>query len=348
MKALKTKAETRPAEPEQGSYGVCCIESAFTGFIEACKGMGRSPQTQERHHTSFGLLRRYLDERGIDGLAAITPQVMAGFQSWLYQAKSRYKKPYSLKTQIITLNSVQVFFKHLHKTGVILSNPAEAIRLPKEPKRLPGTILNSREMKKLLRQPDTSTVLGFRDRTIYEVLYSTGLRVSEMIWLRVQDLVLSQSSIFIKETKHFRDRYVPFGETAGRYLAEYLDHVRPHLVRNPSGEIVFLSRCGQALDDGGVQQKLRIYAERARIKKHLTIHVFRHTVATEMLRRGADLRQIQELLGHRNLRTTQIYTHIVKGELKRVQAHCHPREQVDLPDGFVRYRGRDWTEKGEQ
>ena len=350
---------TEEVEPEQESYGVYCIESVFTGFIEACKGMGRSPQTLERHHTSFGLLRRYLAEIGIDGLAAITPQVMAGFQSWLYQAKSRYKKPYSLKTQIITLNSVQVFFKHLHKTGVILSNPAEAIRLPKEPKRLPGTILNSREMKKLLRQPDTSTVLGFRDRTIYEVLYSTGLRVSEMIWLRVQDLVLSQSSIFIKETKHFRDRYVPFGETAGRYLAEYLDHVRPLLLRSPirvdpcssvvpSSDIVFLSRCGQALDDGGVQQKLRIYAERAHIKKHLTIHVFRHTVATEMLRRGADLRQIQELLGHRNLRTTQIYTHIVKGELKRVQAHCHPREQVDLPENFVRYRGRDWTEKGEK
>ena len=347
---------TEEVELRQESYGVYCIESAFSGFIEACKGMGRSPQTQERHHTAYGLLRRYLDECGIDGLAAITPQVMAGFQSWLYQVRSRYRKPYSLKTQIITLNSVQVFFKHLHKSGVMLTNPAESIRLPTAPRRLPGTILTAKEMKKLLHQPDISTVLGFRDRTIYEVLYSTGLRVSEMIWLRVQDLVFSQSAIFIKETKHFRDRYVPFGETAGRYLAEYLDHVRPvlsraegpHLVRVPSNEVVFLSRLGRALDDGGVQQKLRIYAERAGIKKHLTIHVFRHTLATEMLRRGADLRQIQEMLGHRNLKTTQIYTHIVKGELKRVQAHCHPREQIDLPDKFVRYRGRDWTEEGEK
>lgn len=342
---------TEEVEPEQESYGVYCIESAFCGFIEACQGMGRSRQTQERHHSAYGLLRRYLGECGIDGLAAITPQVMAGFQSWLYQARSRYRKPYSLKTQIITLNSLQVFFKHLHKSGVMLANPAESIRLPTAPRRLPGTILTAKEMRKLLRQPDTATVLGFRDRTIYEVLYTTGLRVSEMIGLRVQDLVFPQSSLFIKETKHSRDRYVPFGETAGRYLAEYLAHVRPLLLRASVisvVDILFLSRLGRALDDGGVQQKLRIYAERADIKKHLTIHVFRHTLATEMLRRGADLRQIQEMLGHRNLKTTQIYTHIVKGELKRVQAHCHPREQVDLPEKFVRYRGRDWTEEGER
>jgi len=353
---MENQGLTEEVELRQESYGLYCIESAFAGFIEACKGMGRSRQTQERHHTAYGLLRRYLSERGIDSLAAITPQVMAGFQSWLYQVSSRYRKPYSLKTQIITLNSVQVFFKHLHTSGVMLANPAESIRLPTAPRRLPGTILTAKEMKKLLRQPDTATVLGFRDRTMYELLYSTGLRVSELIGLRVQDIIPSQASLFIQETKYTKDRYVPFGETAGRYLAEYLDHVRPvlsraegpHLVREPSGEIVFLSRCGRALDDGGVQQKLRIYAERACIKKHLTIHIFRHTLATEMLRRGADLRQIQEMLGHRNLKTTQIYTHIVKGELKRVQAHCHPREQVDLPDKFVRYRGRYWTEKGEQ
>lgn len=367
MKALQTKANVRPVEPEQESYGLYCIESAFAGFIEACKGMGRSRQTLERHHSASGLLRRYLDERGIAGLSAITPQVMAGFQSWLYQARSRYRKPYSIKSQIIILNSLQVFFKHLHKTGIIHANPAEAIRLPREPRQLPGTILSTREMTQLLRQPDTATVLGFRDRTMYELLYTTGLRVSELIGLRIQDIILpaeasakeghASGTVFIQETKYAKDRYVPFGETAGRYLAEYLDHVRPVLSRRPNSgtahrksesPTVFLSRCGRALDDGGVQQKLRIYAQRANIKKHLTIHVFRHTLATEMLRRGADLRQIQEMLGHRNLRATQIYTHIVKGELKRVQAHCHPREQVDLPGNFVRYRGRGWVGKGEQ
>ena len=269
---------------------------------------------------------------------------------------------------------MQVFGHFLAATGRTLCDPAEAIQLPREPKRLPGTFLTTAEMKKLLRQPDTSTVLGFRDRTIYEVLYSTGLRVRELTGMRVQDLPPSLSalvgpelrragdlsrgmapegSLFIPQSKHFKDRYVPLGETARKFLVEYLDRIRPLLLRasasprETSSDLVFMGRCGGRLDVGGVQQKLRIYATRAKIKKHLTIHVFRHTLATEMLRHGADLRQIQEMLGHKNLKTTQIYTHIVKGELKRVQAHCHPREQTDLPEGFVRYRGRDWTQEGE-
>ena len=349
----------------------CCInppgneiEAAFVAFLQHAKGLGRSWQTIERHQTSLGLLRRYLDERGAHDLAALTPQVMAGFQAWLYQARSRYGRPYQLKSQIITLNSIQVFGHFLAATGRLLHDPAEAIQLPREPKRLPGLFLSTAEMKKLLRQPDTSTVLGFRDRTIYEVLYSTGLRVRELTGMRVRDLppslcelrragnltgsTVPEGCLFIPQGKHFKDRYVPFGATAGRYLVEYLDQVRPRLVRREGEALVFLGRCGGRLDVGGVEQKLRLYAARAHIKKHLTVHVFRHTLATEMLRHGADLRQIQEMLGHKTLKTTQIYTHIVKGELKRVQAHCHPREQTDLPEGFVRYRGRNWTKDGEQ
>jgi len=256
-------------------------------------------------------------------------------------------------TQIVMLNSVQVFGKYLVASGQLLRNPAEALKLPKEPKRLPGTILSRKEVQRLFKQPDTATVLGFRDRTMYEVLYSTGLRISELIGMRVEHLLLPDSvpatagagtgsSLFVPETKHYKDRYVPIGATACLYLGKYLDQVRPSLARKKSGDTVFLSRCNRMLDDGGVQQKLRIYARRAHIEKYLTVHVFRHTVATEMLRRGADLRQIQELLGHRQLTTTQRYTHILKGELKRVQAHCHPREQVDLPENFTTYRGRDY------
>lgn len=355
MNTLEIKAETRPVEPEQGSYPVCCIDEACKAFIEHARGLGRTPQTLERHQTSLNLLRRYLDERGAydaaqggTSLAALTPQVMAGFQAWLYQVRSRYGRPYQLKTQIITLSSIQVFGHFLAATGRTLADPGEAIQLPREPKRLPGIFLTTAEMKKLLRQPDTATVLGFRDRTMYEVLYSTGLRVRELTGLRTRDAILSQAAIFIAQGKHFKDRYVPLGEAARKYLAEYLDRVRPLLARGASGELVFLSRVGGRLDVGGVEQKLRLYAARAKIKKHLTIHVFRHTLATEMLRHGADLRQIQEMLGHKTLKTTQIYTHIVKGELKRVQAHCHPREQTELPEGFVRYRGRKWTQGGEQ
>ena len=348
---------TEEVELGQESYPVCSIESALEAFLQHLRGLGRSGSTIEGHDGALRKLCAFLDERGIDAdqvdVTALTPQLLADYQGWLYQARSRYGRPYGLMSQIVMLNSVQVFGKYLVASGRLLRNPAEALKLPREPKRLPGTILTPKEVKRLLNQPDTSTVLGFRDRTMYEVLYSTGLRISELIGMRAEHLVLPASvpasagagegsSLFVPESKHYKDRYVPLGATARRYLAEYLDQVRPALARKNSGDVVFLSRCNRMLDDSGVQLKLRIYARRAGIEKHLTVHVFRHTLATEMLRRGADLRQIQELLGHRQLTTTQLYTHIVSGELKRVQAHCHPREQVDLPDGFTAYRGRDY------
>lgn len=326
------------------------IQPHIEAFIEYSDGLGRSAQTIERYRTSLGHFRRYLDEFGVTGdLTALTPQVMAGFQGWLYQARSRYRRPYMLKSQIGVLNNVQVFGRFLMATGRLLNNPAEAIRLPKDPpRRLPGTILTPAEMKKLLAQPDTATVLGFRDRTLYEVLYSTGLRVTEAIHLRIQDISPDQRTLFVHAGKGGKDRVVPLGQSACRYLAEYSKDIRPFLLRGMaslrqnSSDTIFLDRFGHPFTKSGVQKKLAIYTARAGIKKHITVHTFRHTLATEMLRHGADLRQIQELLGHANLRTTQIYTHIVKGELKRVQEQCHPREQTALPEGFVKYRGRKY------
>lgn len=321
-------------------------------FAAYLSGIGRTLRTLEHHRASLKLWRRFLDEKGVTDtaeggteLAAVTPQIVADYQAWLYAARSRYGRPYTLESQIGILNSLQVFHKFLVKTYRLLNDPTATLQLPKGPKRLPGKILSTVEMKRLLNQPDTATVLGFRDRTLYEVFYSTGLRVTEAIRLRVPDADMSQATLFVAESKHFKDRYVPVGQTACRYLDEYLARVRPLLLRNaaqPADAPLFLSRLGRVLDKSGVEDKLQLYAARARIRKHITVHVFRHTLATEMLRHGADLRQIQELLGHASLRTTQIYTHIVKGELKRIQAQCHPREQTELPDGFVCYRGRNY------
>ncbi|MFO7871105.1 MAG: tyrosine-type recombinase/integrase [Kiritimatiellia bacterium] len=328
-------------------------KSLIAEFLDYQKGLDRAESTLESHTINLGYWTGYLEERGVTALSSVTPQITADYQAWLYQRRTRFGRSFTVTTQIGILNSLKVFFKYLLKSGKILTNPAESVRLPKEPRKLPGTILTPKEMKKLLSQPDTSTVLGFRDRTMYKVLYSTGLRVGELTGMRVQDLNFNQGSILIPKSKHYKQRYVPLGETACRYLAEYLDRIRPLLLRSSASsatsavETVLLSRCGGRLDMSGVGLKLHIYARRAGIKKHVTVHTFRHTLATEMLRHGADLRQIQELLGHRQLRSTQVYTHIFKGELKRIQSHCHPREQTDLPDGFTTYRGRDYLTEEE-
>jgi integrase/recombinase XerD len=286
--------------------------------------------------------QKYLAGQGVGELSAITPQIAAGFQAWIYNYRTHFRRPFTLQSQIAILNNIQVFYHYLFNTGKILSNPAEVIRLPKKPRQLPSVILKPHEMKRLLAQPDTSTVLGFRDRTMYEVLYTTGIRIGELTRLRVQDLALSEGTIFIHQGKGEKDRVVPVGATACRYLAEYVKRIRPMFRQASATDVLFFNKAGRPQQKAGIWRKLKLYAMRAGIEKRVTVHTFRHTLATEMLKGGADIRQIQELLGHGNLRTTQIYTHIVKGDLRRVQAQCHPREQTELPENFVNYRGRKY------
>ena len=334
------------------------LQTHIDSFIAWLKDIGRAEQTLEHHRASLKLLQRFMEARDSTEPAQVTPQIVADYQAWLYAARSRYGRPYTLESQIGILNSLQVFLRFLIKSGQLLTNPAESLRLPKEQKNIPGKTLTPAEMKRLLAQPDPATVLGFRDLTLYEVLYSTGLRIMEAIRLRVADVNFEQRTLFVHAGKGGKDRVVPLGQSACRYLAEYLKGIRPLLIRGPalaatkpgkdrplpetSADTVFLDRLGHPFGKSGLLKKLAIYAARAGIRKRITVHTFRHTLATEMLRHGADLRQIQELLGHANLRTTQIYTHIIKGELKRVQEQCHPREKTELPEGFVRYRGRKY------
>lgn len=316
------------------------IENLIEEFIRYQETIGRAKTTIESNRINLKYWQKYLAEQKITDFAAITPQIVAGYQSWVYNYQTRFGKPFTIATQIQVLNNLQVFYRYLVKTGKVLSSPADIIRLPKEPRKLPAVVLTQKEMKKLLAQPDTSTVLGFRDRTMYEVLYSTGIRIGELIRLRTQDIALSEGTVFIHAGKGGKDRVVPLGKTACRYVKEYLQKIKPILAS--ADDILFPDRLGKPFDRSGILKKLAVYAMRAGIKKNITVHTFRHTLATEMLKHGADLRQIQELLGHTSLRTTQLYTHIVKGELKRILEQCHPREQAELPENFICYRGRKY------
>ena len=310
---------------------------AFATYVES---VGRSNRTAEIYRQHLRYWQKYLAEKNIADPAQLTPQLVTGYQAWLYNYRTRFGKPFSLSSQRSLLMTFRLFLRFLVKRRLLLADPTAALQLPKEPERLPGRALSPHEVKKLLAQPDPATILGFRDRTLLEVLYSTGLRTGELIRLRVNDLNLSEGTLTVLSGKGGKDRVVPLGKTACRYLAKYLKNVRPLLLRAPAVDVVFPDRYGHVLSPQGILKKLAVYAKRAGIKKRVIVHTFRHTLATEMLKKGADLRQIQELLGHDKLTTTQIYTHVVKGELKRVQEQCHPREQTALPAGFVQYRGR--------
>ena len=205
---------------------------------------------------------------------------------------------------------------------------------------IPSDILTTDEVRRLLAQPDLHTPTGFRDRCILELFWATGMRINELLSLAVEDLDFAQRFCTILHGKGGKQRVVPVGFLTLEWIQEYIDHARPLLLdpQQPQTATLFLSRWGKRLDKSGLFYKLKAYQQRAGIKKHLTAHSFRHTLATQMLNSGADLRHIQELLGHENLTTTQRYLHVAKGDLKKVHAHTHPREVYGSANG-VAYHG---------
>lgn len=262
------------------------------------------------------------------------------YQAWLLDYKSRFNRPLAVNSQLTILSSTKVFYRFLYDSGRLLHDPAAKLRLPKERKQLPTSILSPAEARRLLNQPDLKTVSGFRDRTMLEVLYSCGLRISELRFLKVNDYDSFNATITVREGKGAKDRVVPVSETACCYLKDYIDQVRPMLLKEPT-EVLFLNRFGKTFGVSGLCKKLKGYAKAAHIEKNITVHSFRHTLATGMLQRGAELRHIQAILGHDYLHTTERYTRVIKTELKKVQAKHHPREALELPDGAIRYRGTE-------
>lgn len=270
---------------------------------------------------------------------------LSAYQSHLFEIVSKKTgKKLSCNSQINRLTVLKNFYRFLHQTGKIPNNPAEIIVLPRHPKLLPPLLLNSNEMRKLLETPDLGNPLGFRDRTIMEIFFATGMRLSELTSSAVEDLNFEENLIHIKHGKGQKQRLVPMGESARNWLQEYLKNVRPILAKSEviqaevDTEALFLNRFARRINKSGWQKKLAEHVESSGIKKNFTTHCFRHQLATSMLERGADIRHIQEILGHETLKTTQRYLHVVKAELKKIHAKSHPREA--LPVAPVSYQKR--------
>lgn len=306
-------------------------------FTEWLSVRRRSSSDRDQYGPHLLYWIKFLEAEGI-GFKEATPETFNRYQAWLLNYTSRFNRPLGINTQLNILSAVKVFYRFLHESGHLLHNPAANLRLPRERKKLPTDILTAAEARRLLKQPDPDTVSGFRDRTMLEVLYSCGLRIGELRRLKEEDFDSFNRTLTVREGKGGKDRVVPLGETACRYLGEYLAQVRPLLLKKPTG-VLFLNRFGGMFGVSGLCKKLKGYAKAAGIEKAITVHSFRHTLATSMLARGAELRHIQAILGHEHLRTTERYTRIVKTELRRIQAKHHPREALDLPDGAIKYRG---------
>jgi integrase/recombinase XerC len=241
------------------------------------------------------------------------------------------ERQYSKATIARKLATLRSFYKFLVKRNQISSNPVMAVRTPKQDKRLPR-FLEYEEIKRLLETPPMDNWLGARDRAIMETLYSTGLRVSELVALNMDDIDFLGEVVHVRG-KGKKERIVPIGTSALQVIQHYMEfrNKRAHSNPNFDSKVLFVNKHGRRLSTRSVRRKMDKYLKMAGLDNSISPHTLRHSFATHMLNNGADLRSVQELLGHQSLSTTQVYTHLTTKKLKEVYDKAHPREQQPSP-----------------
>jgi integrase/recombinase XerD len=304
-------------------------------FADEMKIRAWSEGTSEQYQKSLAEFERFIGERypNVDAITGITGEMVTAYQLWLCQRENKKRGgTLSISTQRVFLNALRSFFAFCVAERIVLLDPTRNVELPKPGRRLPRGVLSPAEMRALLKAPNLATYTGLRDRAILETFYSTGIRHMELLRLRVCDVDLDRGYLTVIAGKMKKDRVVPLGKVAAHFIREYQTKARPHMLREgdtPETRL-FLSINGTPLASASLYGSFRRLAKIAGLEKRLFPHGIRHTCATAMLRGRADIRYIQQMLGHESLSSTQIYTHVEIGDLKRVHARSHPRE-IDVP-----------------
>lgn len=311
---------------ESRSQDTPSLEAIAQEFLKSLKVRNLSGTTIKGVSWRLGKFLDYLAGREITGVTGITKEVVATFQLEQYERINAMGRPNGVHHQNRMLSAVKLFTSYLKEYDYTVSDPAKGIQYAKEPKSLPRGILTPTEARKILHAPDTKSVIGYRDRTILEILYSSGIRKDELITLTLADVDYNDGFLRVIG-KGNKERMVPIGRIACRYLENYIKSVRPELLRDPYEKTVFLSQRHRPLSKNMVWELTKRHARKAKITKNVHPHTFRHTCATQMLRNKAHIRAVQELLGHESLDSTQVYTHVSITDLKEIHASCHPREK---------------------
>lgn len=280
--------------------------------------LGLSANTRQAYERDLRLFCKALGLKDADRLTGVTREGITGYMSQLKN------KGLAAATIARKLAAIKAFYRFMAAEGYMEVNPAEVVEAGTKGIKLPR-VLSEDEVERLLKQPDLTAAEGFRDRTMLEVLYATGMRVSELVNLTLERVDLNMKYI-IAFGKGSKERIVPLGSVAAGFLQQYLNEVRPKLTHEErKTNIVFLAMGGHELTRQRFWQIIRTYGKEAGITKALTPHILRHSFATHLLDNGADLRSVQELLGHSDISTTQIYTHLTNKRLRDIYAKAHPR-----------------------
>lgn len=270
--------------------------------------------TVDNYSEDLNLFLKFLDEINIKNIKKVDYKTIRLYLTRMYEMN------YSSKTICRHISSVRSFFKYLLKEKIIDNNPASLISNPKQEKKLPKFLYNE-ELEELLNTPNNDTIIGIRDIFILELLYSTGIRVSELVNIKLRDIKNKEIKVMGKGSKQ---RIVLFGTICENKLNNYLK-IRNEFLKNKTSEYLLLNNNGNKLTTRGVEYILEKILKKTNLKTKVTPHTLRHTFATHMLNEGADLKCVQELLGHENLETTSIYTHVTNERLRNVYLKCHPR-----------------------
>ena len=280
--------------------------------------LGLSANTRQAYERDLRLFCKTLGFKNSDALVNVSREQITGYMTQLKE------KGLAAATIARKLAAIKAFYRFMTAEGYMDANPAEVVEAGTKGIKLPR-VLSEDEVVRLLNQPDITMAEGFRDRTMLEVLYATGMRVSELINLTLERVDLNMKYI-IAFGKGSKERIVPLGSVAAEFLQQYLEKVRPKLTHEDRNtNIVFLAFGGHELTRQRFWQIIRGYGRKANINKALTPHILRHSFATHLLDNGADLRSVQELLGHSDISTTQIYTHLTNKRLRDIYAKAHPR-----------------------
>lgn len=290
------------------------VISMYQNYLENIKHA--SANTCSSYLRDVCQFRDWLMGRGVLDLRKVKRDQVAEYMDAM---SGLGKSPATITRSAASLKS---FYTYLLGEGVVKSNPAKNVTSVKVERKFPE-ILTNREVELFLEQPKCVDEKGYRDHAMLELLYATGIRVSELIGLNVSDVNLDAG--FIRCSSRGKDRIIPLYPAAVRALQEYMKEIRPRIIADPEEEALFVNMSGERMSRQGFWKLIKYYQEKAEIQKDITPHMLRHSFAVHLLENGADLRSIQEMLGHADISSTQIYTHVVKKQLKDVYIKAHPR-----------------------
>lgn len=293
------------------------METEINGFIIYLHNIKKtSENTVLSYRRDLVKVKRYLEEQGIKDVRKVTSTNLNSYI--LYLEKNKF----SAATISRNIASLKAFYHYMYREGIVNKDAAEELHAPKIEKKMPE-ILSAQEVVRLLEQPGGESPKEIRDKAMLELLYATGIRVSELISLKIDDVNLQVGYILCRDNE--KERVIPFGNEAKNALMCYLEKARADLISDGESEYLFVNCSGQPMSRQGFWKLLKYYAKKAKITTDITPHTLRHCFAAHLVENGADLRSVQEMLGHSDISTTQIYANMNQNRIREVYARAHPR-----------------------